>query len=697
MPSRAVSRYAVAVSVVLAGFVAVLEPAAARELTFTTRQVTTTSSGVADEVTINTAGDTLAFISTGNIGNNPDGNPEVYVAFAFGGAPTQITNTAGSIQAHPLINADGNVLIFQSTAGLDPQVSNSDGSAETFRIDDWWVPGAAFQQLTLNPSGSISAPAPEGRASLASSSADGDLVVFSSRGAFPGASNPENNSEIYLYDRVDGLYYQVTSTGAGVENLHPVIDEDGLGIAYVSNADGNYEVYMVTVDETIVDEEDECLTDPTIPGCSNGAPVMTITPAGNQTVNEGETLTLAVTASDPEFDDIALTVQMADGSPISTTGATFRLNADDCDPAFDDCDCDPAVEQCFMPSDVTATFTWQPGYDRGGQDYQFVFNALDDFGAQSSQMVAVTVIHVNRSPTLSVSPKSGSVKVGLPVTISLTGSDLDTGSALTINGPAGAYTPSPCAGTSPLRCSFVWTPSAGDLGTATLTFTVTDPEGASTAVDAVFTVVLNNLPVITTGSATATERECFTLTIRATDKDKDPLIFDVDPSTLPAGSVFLRGTATLHWHPGTDISNSTTNTQLTLRAIVSDMTDTVTRDIVITVLDSPDDQASFPNKSSVTVTVAPGATANLSVLAWNTGFSTWTGGSYALMPDYMTSGLTPPAAVALGGSVAPGGTYTFTVPVQAPTRIGSYTLRFKMSRDGTLFGTTSNTYYLKVQ
>ena len=32
-----------------------------------------------------------------------------------------------------------------------------------------------------------------------------------------------------------------------------MIDEEGLGIAYVSNADGNYEVYMVTVDETIVD------------------------------------------------------------------------------------------------------------------------------------------------------------------------------------------------------------------------------------------------------------------------------------------------------------------------------------------------------------------------------------------------------------------------------------------------------------
>ncbi|MFA3783786.1 cohesin domain-containing protein [Melioribacteraceae bacterium 4301-Me] len=100
----------------------------------------------------------------------------------------------------------------------------------------------------------------------------------------------------------------------------------------------------------------------------NNPPVFNSIP--NQTVNEGDTLTFTVSATDPEND------------PIVLTHGTLPQGA-----SFDS---------------TTGVFTWQPNYEQAGQ-YDVIFYAND--GHSTSQItVHITVVNTNRAPVFTKEP-----------------------------------------------------------------------------------------------------------------------------------------------------------------------------------------------------------------------------------------------------------------------------------------------------
>lgn len=152
---------------------------------------------------------------------------------------------------------------------------------------------------------------------------------------------------------------------------------------------------------------------------------------GNKTVNEGETLSFSISATDV---DTGQTVTYSvSGLP---SGAAF----------------------------VGQDFTWTPGFDQAGV-YNVTFTASDG-QAQDSEPITITVVNVNRKPVLA-SVGSQQVKENFSLTFSVSATDPD-GDPVNYSAsglPSGA---SFSAGT------FSWTPSFTQAGTYSVTFIASD-------------------------------------------------------------------------------------------------------------------------------------------------------------------------------------------------------------------------------
>jgi len=171
------------------------------------------------------------------------------------------------------------------------------------------------------------------------------------------------------------------------------------------------------------------------PANVNNPPVLN--PIGSKSVGEGNLLTFAVTASDPDGDGLTLS---ASNVP---TGASF--------------------------SPSSQVFSWTPDYGDAG-DYNVTFTVTDTGSPpeSDSETVTITVGNVNRPPVLNpIGAKS--VDEGNLLTFTVTASDPD-GDGLTLsasNVPTGASF-------SPSSQVFSWTPDYGDAGIYNVQFTVTD-------------------------------------------------------------------------------------------------------------------------------------------------------------------------------------------------------------------------------
>jgi uncharacterized protein (TIGR03437 family) len=153
----------------------------------------------------------------------------------------RITNTPeAALNLNPSLSGDGRVIGFESTADI-----TSAADADSFRslranvADD----PASFAQMGLTRG-----PAP-------GISQDGSRISFASRDN-PLGTNPDGNSEIFLYDGERLL--QITNTSPGDTssriangNFQPSLSDDGRFIAFSSNrdlanqnADGNLEIFV---------------------------------------------------------------------------------------------------------------------------------------------------------------------------------------------------------------------------------------------------------------------------------------------------------------------------------------------------------------------------------------------------------------------------------------------------------------------
>jgi Tol biopolymer transport system component len=158
----------------------------------------------------------IAFVS------NRDDNGEIYVMNDDGSAPRRLTHNLVS-DTHPVWSPDGQRIAYVSDEGGNSEiyVINADGSGQT--------------NLTRTP-------------------ADDTDPIWSPDGAqLAFASYRSGNSEIYVVNvpnelPVENLPTPTNLTQNAAYDWNPVWSPDGKRLAFVSDRDGNFEIYVMNAD-----------------------------------------------------------------------------------------------------------------------------------------------------------------------------------------------------------------------------------------------------------------------------------------------------------------------------------------------------------------------------------------------------------------------------------------------------------------
>ena len=268
-----------------------------------------------------------------------------------------------------------------------------------------------------------------------------------------------------------------------------------------------------------------------IPPAPDQPPVVVAPPTA--TVAEGGTLSLAITASDP--DGQALTSLDADLSQLpSGNDASF------------------VADQNF----TSGTLTWHPTFAHAGT-YSVTFTAGNALTGQAS--TEVTVTPVDRAPVVS-GPTVVSGPVEQLVSFSIAAADPDGDAIATLTAdwsslPGGndaAFSP----GSGNTSGTFTWTPGALDTGSFVVTFQATNALSGSLTTSVRIGVADVAPDVVAAATAQATENAPFSFVVTASDPNGDPIASMVaDLSGLPAANnaVFTPAAnnlgGTLTWTP----------------------------------------------------------------------------------------------------------------------------------------------------
>ena len=289
-------------------------------------------------------------------------------------------------------------------------------------------------------------------------SADGRYIAFATDASnlVPGDTN--GKVDVFVHDMVTAATARVSVAADGTQG------NDVSYLPFVS-ADGRYVSFQSNVSNLVPDDtngsSDIFLTPNPLFG-QNQAPVLT--PIGNKSVDEGQTLSFTVSATDPDGD--ALTYS-ASNLP---SGSTF----------------DPA----------THTFSWTPTYGQAGNYTNVEFTVTDNGTPMQLALedITISVGHVNRPPVFApVGAQQASTTIPLSFSVSATDPDNDAVTLSAANVPQGAAF-NPSTGT------FSWTPAYNQAGIYTVTFTATDngtPTIATSSLDVVISVSVSSPIVLT--------------------------------------------------------------------------------------------------------------------------------------------------------------------------------------------------------
>jgi len=238
--------------------------------------------------------------------------------------------------------------------------------------------------------------------------------------------------------------------------------------------------------------------------------------------SENSLITVNVTASDPDGEGIS--TLSASNLP---TGATFTPDA----------------------GNGGGTLTWTPDFDQSGS-HTVTFTAANALTGSASTVI--TVGDLDRAPVVSVSPTASGPE-GAPIVVELTAADPDGEpiTSLTVtNKPAGA-TFSPGAGNT--TGTLAWTPTFGEAGSYTVTFTATNALEGSSDVEITIGDV-DRAPVIAAAVSMFTVPGTpIAVSVTVSDPDEDPIAM-LEATNLPPGATFTHGgantTGELDWTPG---------------------------------------------------------------------------------------------------------------------------------------------------
>lgn len=249
---------------------------------------------------------------------------------------------------------------------------------------------------------------------------------------------------------------------------------------------------------------------------------------GNKTIQEGETLIIAVRASDPDGDSLVFSTGNL------PAGARF--------------------------DSATGQFVWTPYYHQGGRSYPDILFRVTDNGTPAmsvSETITITVgdSGVNHPPELNqIGSKTVWENNTLQFTISASDPDVGSDDGITYaagNLPGGAVF-------DPLTGIFSWTPGYEQSGSyRNVLFTATDDGIPPMSDSEAITITVGNVnrpPVLAEiGNQNAIEGVELELIITGTDPDGDFLTYtaaSAGSDALPSGWSFNAGAQRFRWTPG---------------------------------------------------------------------------------------------------------------------------------------------------
>ena len=255
----------------------------------------------------------------------------------------------------------------------------------------------------------------------------------------------------------------------------------------------------------------------------NVAPVLN--PIGNQSVDEGVTLTFTATASDADIPANTFTFSLGAGAPA---GAGI----------------DP----------VTGLFTWTPAEDEGPGTYEIEV-VVSDGSETDAETITVTVNVVNAAPVLDPIGDQ-TIDEGVELTFTGTAGDTDIpANTLTFSLGAGAPTG---AGIDPVTGAFTWTPAEDEgPGSYGIEVVVTDNGNPALSDSETITVTVNevNVAPVLDPIGDQTIDEGVELTFMATAGDTDipanALTFSLGAGA-PVGAGIDPLTGVFTWTPTED-------------------------------------------------------------------------------------------------------------------------------------------------
>ncbi|HXF49601.1 MAG TPA: Ig-like domain-containing protein [Verrucomicrobiae bacterium] len=274
---------------------------------------------------------------------------------------------------------------------------------------------------------------------------------------------------------------------------------------------GAYNVTFIALDGTLADSEVVIITVNNV----NRPPVLAA--IGAKSVSENQLLQFRLSANDPDLTIPAFTVV---GLP---TGAVF-------------------VDSLTG----AASFGWTPSFFQSG-NYSVTFIASDGSLADS-EVVAITVNEVNRSPVLaSIGNKSVNENQLLRFRISASDPDL----TVPILSAAGLPTGSTLVDSLNGAGSFSWTPAFTQSGSYNVTFIASD---GSLADSEQITITVNNVnaPPVLAAIGAKTMNENQLLQFRTSASDVDGTIPVLSALNVPSGAVFVdsaNGAGFFRWTP----------------------------------------------------------------------------------------------------------------------------------------------------
>ena len=320
----------------------------------------------------------------------------------------------------------------------------------------------------------------------------------------------------------------------------------------------------------------------------NTAP--TLAAIGNQTVDEGATLSFTASATDDDLD------------PGRRHTLTYSLNQ-------------AALDAGMTINSATGAFSFSPTEAQGGITYTGVTITVSDGNAGTDSVsFDITVTEVNTAPTLAaignqtvdegatLSFTASATDDDVPadtLTYSLNQAALDAG--MTINSATGAFSFSP-------------TEAQGGITYTGVTITVSDGNDGTDSVSFDITVTeVNTAPTLAAiGNQTVDEGATLSFTASATDDDvpADTLTYSLNQAALDAGMTINSATGAFSFSP-TEAQGGITYTGVTITVSDgNDGTDSVSFDITVTEVNTAPTLAAIGNQ-----TVDEGATLSFTASA----------------------------------------------------------------------------------